>query len=382
MDAPPQSPAAAIAARALYHVRMARAPEDASTREPYEPVAWRDGRLWMLDQTLLPTETRYIPLDTVEDAAEAITTMRVRGAPAIGVTAAYTLAVAAASTPSAVAAAVEEAARRLVATRPTAVNLRWALDRVTSRVAASAGDEAARDAALAEARAIHEEQHAADARMADLGAALFPAGSSVLTLCNTGPLATAGGGTALGVIVEAWRDGRLSEVLACETRPRLQGARLTAWELQQHDVPFRLVVEGAAASLMAGGRVDAVVTGADRVAANGDTANKIGTYMLAALARHHGIPFYIVAPVSTLDPHTPDGASIPIEERDEDEVLRPGGVDLAAPGARALNPAFDVTPADLIEAIVTEQGVLRAPYGPSIAAAIAAASSAAIEAVP
>ncbi|MYD66572.1 MAG: S-methyl-5-thioribose-1-phosphate isomerase [Chloroflexi bacterium] len=361
---------------------MARAPEDASTREPYQPVAWRDGRLWLLDQTLLPAETRYIPLDTTEDAAEAITTMRVRGAPAIGVTAAYALAVAARTAPSGVAAAVEEAARRLGATRPTAVNLRWALDRVAARVAAAGSDEAARDVTLAEARAIHEEQHDADARMAELGAALFPEGSSVLTLCNTGPLATAGGGTALGVIVEAWRGGRLAEVLACETRPRLQGARLTAWELQQHDVPFRLIVEGAAASLMAAGRVDAVVTGADRVAANGDTANKIGTYMLAVLARHHGIPFYIVAPVSTLDPHTPDGASIPIEERDDGEVLRPGGADLAAPGARALNPAFDVTPAELIDAIVTEQGVLRAPYGPSIAAAIAAASPVGVEAAP
>ncbi len=368
-------------ARALYHVRMAREPEAASTREPYEPVAWRDGRLWLLDQTLLPEATRYIPLDTVEAAAEAITTMRVRGAPAIGVTAAYALAAVATSTPSGVVAAVEEAAERLGETRPTAVNLRWALDRVAARVAAAASDEDARVAALAEARAIHTAQHAADARMAELGAALFPFGTRVLTLCNTGPLATAGGGTALGVIVEAWRSGRLAEVLACETRPRLQGARLTAWELQQHDVPFRLVVEGAGASLMASGRVTAVVTGADRVAANGDTANKIGTYMLAVLARHHGIPFYIVAPVSTLDPHTPGGASIPIEERAEDEVLRPGGADLAAPGARALNPAFDVTPADLIEAIVTEQGVLRAPYGPAIAGAVAAAAPASVEAV-
>ncbi len=361
---------------------MARAPDAASTREPYEPAAWREGRLWLLDQTLLPTEERYIPLDTIEAAAEAITTMRVRGAPAIGVTAAYALAVAAASKPSGVAAAVEEAARVLGATRPTAVNLRWALDRVAGRVAAASSDEEARAVALAEARAIHAEQHAADARMAQLGAALFPPATRVMTLCNTGPLATAGGGTALGVIVEGWRSGRLAEVLACETRPRLQGARLTAWELQRHEVPFRLAVEGAAASLMAAGRVTAVVTGADRVAANGDTANKIGTYMLAALARHHAIPFYIVAPVSTLDPHTPDGDSIPIEERAEDEVLRPAGVDLAAPGSRALNPAFDVTPSELIDAIVTEQGVLRAPYGPSIAAAVGAASPVGVEARP
>ena len=360
---------------------MAQAATTATTtNEPYEPVAWRDGRLWLLDQTLLPGETRYIALDSAGAAAEAITAMRVRGAPAIGVTAAYALAVVAAGAPSNVGDAVDAAAAQLVATRPTAVNLRWALDRVAARVAASASDDEARGAALDEALAIHDEQRAADARMAELGAALLPPEARVLTVCNTGPLATAGGGTALGVIIEGWRTGRVAEVLACETRPRLQGARLTAWELQQHDVPFHLVVEGAAASLMAAGRVTAVLAGADRVAANGDTANKIGTYMLAVLARHHGVPFYIVAPVSTLAPGTPDGASIPIEERAESEVLRASGVDLAAPGARALNPAFDVTPAELIDAIVTERGVLRAPYAASIGGAVAAAAPAGVEA--
>ena len=174
-------------------------------------------------------------------------------------------------------------------------------------------------------------------------------------------------------MIAGWRAGRIAEVLACETRPRLQGARLTAWELQQHGVPFQLVVEGAAASLLAAGRATAVVVGADRIAANGDTANKIGTYMLAVLARHHRVPFIVVAPVSTLDAATPDGAAIPIEERAESELLRAGDVDLAAPGARALNPAFDVTPAALVDAIVTERGVLRAPYEASIAAAIAEA---------
>ena len=339
---------------------------------PYEPVAWRDGRLRLLDQTLLPAETRYVTIDSVAQAAEAITAMRVRGAPAIGVAAGYALAIAAAGAATEVAAAVREAADRLAATRPTAVNLRWALERVAARVAAEPTAEQARAAAVAEARAIHDEQRVADARMAEHGVALLPDGARVLTLCNTGPLATAGGGTALGVVIAGWRAERIAEVLACETRPRLQGARLTAWELQQHDVPFRLVVEGAAASLLAAGRATAVVVGADRIAANGDTANKIGTYMLAVLARHHGVPFTVVAPVSTLDVATPDGAAIAIEQRAEAELLRAGDVDLAAPGARALNPAFDVTPAALVDAIVTERGVLRPPYEASIAAALEA----------
>ena len=262
------------------------------------------------------------------------------------------------------AAAVEEAAGRLGATRPTAVNLRWALGRVAARVAAAGSDEAARDVTLAEARAIHEEQHDADARMAELGAALFPDGSSVLTLCNTGPLATAGGGTALGVIVEAWRRGRLAEVLACETRPRLQGARLTAWELQQHDVPFRLIVEGAAASLMAAGRVDAVDTtedAADRrvrtpaIGVTAPTATREQDRHLHAGRGRRPPPRHPVL-TSSLDPsrhprppHSPDGASIPIEERDEGEVLRcpgrrgPRRGPLASgehcPGVRGVTPA-------------------------------------------
>ena len=340
---------------------------------PYEPVAWRDGHIELLDQTLLPAEARYIAIDSVEQAAEAITAMRVRGAPAIGVVAAYALALAAAAAPTEAGDAVRAAAEHLAATRPTAVNLRWALERVAARVAAEPTAEGARAAAVAEALAIHEQQRAADARIAEHGVALLPDGARVLTLCNTGPLATAGGGTALGVVIAGWRAGRIAEVLACETRPRLQGARLTAWELQQHGVPFQLVVEGAAASLLAAGRATAVVVGADRIAANGDTANKIGTYMLAVLARHHRVPFIVVAPVSTLDAATPDGAAIPIEERAESELLRAGDVDLAAPGARALNPAFDVTPAALVDAIVTERGVLRAPYEASIAAVIAEA---------
>ena len=368
-------------ARALYHGRMTGNHGTATAGgEAYEPVAWREGRLWLLDQTLLPAEERHIPLDTVEAAAEAIDgDARARRAGHRGdrrVRAGRRRRIRAAGRRPR-----DRRGRRAAAGGDAADGGEPALGaRPRGRARGDGGRRrgGAFEAVFEEARAIHDEQREADARMAALGAALFEPGARVLTLCNTGPLATAGGGTALGVIVEGWRTGRVAEVLACETRPRLQGARLTAWELQRHGVPFRLVVEGAAASLMAAGRVDAVVTGADRVAANGDTANKIGTYMLAVLARHHGVPFRIVAPVSTLDPATPDGASIPIEERDEDEVLRAGGADLAAPGARALNPAFDVTPAALIDAIVTERGVLRAPYGPAIAEAVAAARPAVV----
>ena len=370
-----QRAAAASRARGAYHDGVGATatiahPGDAE-RAPYEPVAWRGGRLVLLDQTRLPAEERYLALATADEAAEAIASMRVRGAPAIGVAAAYALAAAAHGAPADAARAVREAAPALAAARPTAVNLRWAIDRVLARVGAAPPAEAAA-IALAEARAIHGEQRAADARMAELGAALLPPDARVLTVCNTGPLATAGGGTALGVVAAGWRAGRVAEVLACETRPRLQGARLTAWELGRLGVPFRLVADGAAASLMAAGRVGAVLAGADRIAANGDAANKIGTYALAVLARWHGVPFHVVAPASTIDPATPDGAAIPIEERDESELLAtPEGAPLAAPGARALNPAFDVTPAALIGAIVTERGVLRPPYAASIAAALA-----------
>ena len=351
---------------------------------PYEPIAWVDGRLRLLDQTLLPGELRYIELDDAAQVAEAIASMRVRGAPAIGIAAAYGLALAAGPRPrasrEALRGSVEDALERLAATRPTAVNLRWALERTRAAIEVATGADEARAAALAEARAIHEEQRASDARMAEAGAALLgPLGpdAGLLTVCNTGPLATGGGGTALGVIAAAWRQGRVREVLACETRPRLQGARLTSWELRQQGIPHRLVVEGATASQMAAGRVDAVLAGADRIAANGDTANKIGTYTLAVLARHHEIPFYVVAPTSTIDLATAEGAAIPIEQRDEREVLFVGEQRIAPEGVTALNPAFDVTPAELITAIVTERGVLRPPFGPAIASQLAGAAGAA-----
>ncbi|MBM3139993.1 MAG: S-methyl-5-thioribose-1-phosphate isomerase [Chloroflexi bacterium] len=341
-----------------------------AARPAYEPVAWLDRRVRLLDQTRLPAEERYIECREVEQVAEAISSMRVRGAPAIGIAAAYGVALAtrAAETGSAVAAA-ERAAARLAAARPTAVNLGWAVARVGSAVRAATGDAAARDAALAEATRIHEEQRAADRAIAEAGAALLPEGARLLTHCNTGPLATGGLGTALGVAIAGHRAGRVAIVWVDETRPRLQGARLTAWELGRHDVPYAVIADDAAATLMARGEVDAVVVGADRIATNGDVANKIGTYPLAIVAAHHGVPFYVAAPLSTIDPMTPDGARIPIEERAESEVLAVDGRPVAPAGARARNPAFDVTPAALVTAIVTEAGVLRAPLAASIAGA-------------
>lgn len=350
---------------------------------PYAPVAWADDRLHLLDQTLLPHTVRVLAIDSIDAACEAIRTMRVRGAPAIGIAAAYALALAvpanAAVTAAHARAAVDAAAATLAATRPTAVNLRWALERVLSTVASSSAADAAslRAVVLAAARALHDEQIAADAAMARHGAALLegaPPNAAVLHHCNTGPLATAGGGTALGVAIEAVRRGHIAEVLVDETRPRLQGARLTAWELDQHHIAHRVIADGAAATMLASGRVAAVLVGADRIAANGDTANKIGTYALAIAARYHAVPCYVVAPLSTFDAATADGAAIPIEERDGDEVLLIDGVRITPTGTRAANPAFDVTPAALVTAFVTERGVLRPPYPAAIATALHSAA--------
>jgi methylthioribose-1-phosphate isomerase len=248
----------------------------------------------------------------------------------------------------------DEAAELLRSTRPTAVNLAWALEQCRGA-----------DDVLAVARRLHREQDDADRRLAGLGAELFESGTRALTHCNTGALATGGYGTACGVLRAAWDSGRLAEVWVDETRPLLQGARLTAWELREAGIPHRVVADSAAGSLMARGLVDRVVVGADRIAANGDVANKVGTYPLAVLADRHGVPFYVAAPLSTIDPATPDGAAIPIEERDSNEVLE---------GGDAFNPAFDVTPAELVTAIVTEAGVLEPPYPESIARALGAGS--------
>lgn len=324
----------------------------------FKAVDWRDGEVVILDQTRLPAEEAYLEIDDWRVVVEAIKSMRVRGAPAIGIAAAYGIALAALSRDP--VREVEEACRVLAAARPTAVNLAWAVERMRGVARRAPGEELA-SALLAEAESIAAEQDAADRAIGELGAQLLPEGCRVLTHCNAGGLATYSYGTALGVIKTAFRNGRIAHVWVDETRPLLQGARLTAWELSREGVPMSLICDNMAGHLMSRGEVDAVVTGADRVAANGDSANKIGTYTLAVLASRHGIPFYIAAPLSTLDPHTADGGSIPIEEREEAEVTTLAGMPIAPRGVRARNFAFDVTPAELITAIITERGVARPP---------------------
>jgi len=322
-----------------------------STGPRLRPLEWDDGTLRILDQTRLPGEERWLSVREHAQVRDAISQLAVRGAPLIGIAAAYGLALAARSGDD-----LERAAAELTAARPTAVNLAWAVSRILTLPGRSV------DAVLAEALRIHDEQIAADERIGAHGADLLPRRGVVLTHCNTGTLATGGIGTALGIIKTAHRRGAQIEVLVDETRPLLQGARLTAWELDREHIPYRIIIDGAAAGLMARGGVDAVITGADRVAANGDTANKVGTYPLALAAAAHGVPFHVAAPESTIDAATPDGARIIIEERGEDEVLAFSGHATAPAAARALNPAFDVTPAALITAIVTERGVHRPPY--------------------
>jgi methylthioribose-1-phosphate isomerase len=321
------------------------------------PVRYENGTLRLLDQTLLPGDFRYVDTDDWREVSEAIRQLRVRGAPLIGIAAAYGLALAARK------GELQGAARGLATTRPTAVNLRWAIDRVLA--AAESGHVVI--AAEAAARRIHEEQMESDERMGELGAGLLPDHAAVLTHCNTGTLATGGIGTALGVIKTAHRQGRIRIVLVDETRPLLQGSRLTAWELGREGIDYEVIVDGAAAGLIGSGAVDAVLVGADRIAANGDTANKVGTYGLALAAQAHDVPFYVVAPVSTIDAAMSSGARITIEYRDGDEVLSFGGARTAPEDASALNLAFDVTPSALISAIVTERGVLQAPFDAAIA---------------
>lgn len=340
-----------------------------------EPIAWLGDRLRLLDQTLLPARECYLEARDHREVAEAIAALRVRGAPLIGIAAAYGLVLAARRLPArdmdAFLAGLEGAARELAATRPTAVNLSWALARMLRRARRCSSPAEAVAALEAEARAVHAEQVEADQRLAELGASLLPPGATVLTHCNTGALATGGLGTALGIVRAAWRCGRLSRVYATETRPLLQGARLTAWELWREGIPCTLIVDGAAGALMARQRLDAVVVGADRIARNGDVANKVGTYALAVLARAHGVPFYVAAPTSTVDLDTPNGGRIPIEERSPEEVRRLAGTPVAPEAVEVLNYAFDVTPAEYVEAIVTERGIARPPYAESLPALLA-----------
>ncbi|MCA9538811.1 MAG: S-methyl-5-thioribose-1-phosphate isomerase [Myxococcales bacterium] len=344
-------------------------------RPSFETIAWRGDALTLLDQRRLPTEETYLTFADWPAAADAIRAMVVRGAPAIGITAAYAMVLAARA--DAAPAALQAALDGLAATRPTAVNLFWALDRMRRRLEAAPDDPVA--ALEAEAKAIHEEDRQMCAAMGTHGAALLPVGARVLTHCNTGALATGGDGTAAAVIRAAWRDGKLKQVYADETRPFLQGARLTAWELHRDGVPVTVITDNMAAWLMAQGEVDAVIVGADRVAANGDSANKIGTYGLAVLARAHGVPVYFVMPTSTIDLATADGAAIPIERRPDREVTHVGDTRLVPVGVPVHNPAFDVTPAEWITAIITEYGPIHPPFAPGLRAHVerAAASGAA-----
>jgi methylthioribose-1-phosphate isomerase len=332
------------------------------------PVRWAGDHLELIDQTRLPAAEVTAAYRRWEDVAEAIRSLVVRGAPAIGVAAAFGIVLAArqsgAAGGDALLADLEVASKGLAATRPTAVNLFWALERMrrTALGARALAVDEIRARLLAEAQAILDEDLAANRAMGAHGAALVPAGARILTHCNAGALATAGYGTALGVVRAAHAQGKVALVWVDETRPVLQGSRLTAWECVREGVPHRLIADTVAASLMARGEVDLVVTGADRIAANGDTANKIGTYALAVLARHHRVPFYVAAPSSTIDPALPSGALIPIEERDGMEVRRMAGQATAPEASPVYNPAFDVTPGELITAIVTERGVFRPPY--------------------
>ena len=319
----------------------------------------------ILDQTLLPATERYVRLTDVGAICEAIRELRVRGAPLLGLAGAAGMALAAETT-TADDSALEEAAETLIATRPTAVDLAVRVREALS-VAHSAGDaQQRRNALWGFAADLSVQRQAEDQALGAFGAELIVPGAAVLTHCNTGTLATGGIGTALGVIRTAWDIGRLKECFATETRPLLQGARLTMWELNRSGIPATLLADTAAASLIASGRVQAVITGADRIAANGDTANKVGTYGLAAVAARHGVPFYIAAPTSTFDSASPNGSAIPIEFRSGMEVGGFGEARWSPPGAHAYNPAFDVTPAELIAGIICELGVARTPYEASI----------------
>jgi methylthioribose-1-phosphate isomerase len=345
---------------------------------PYRAVEWIgsfDGHLRLLDQTVLPTRLEYLDCRTVEEVWEAIKTLRVRGAPAIGVAAAFGVYLAAQNCDQ---AEIEETALKacdyLATSRPTAVNLFWALDRmrqVFRRVHyAPPGVDVRRDALLLEAQFIRNEDAAMCRRIGECGAKLIRSGMGIFTHCNTGALATADYGTALACMIIAAEQGKTLEVFADETRPLLQGARLTTWELQQHRIPVTLICDSMAAQVMKEGRVQMVIVGADRIAANGDTANKIGTYGVAVLARAHHIPFYVAAPSSTFDLKLPNGDGIPIEQRDPKEITHGFGKQTAPDGIQVYNPAFDVTPAELITGLITEKGLIQPVNAATIASTL------------
>jgi methylthioribose-1-phosphate isomerase len=334
------------------------------------PVDWRNGTVVLLDQRLLPTQEVYRVYRDHQDVARAIKDMVVRGAPAIGVTAAMGIALGIANTDASDLARVfERLCRAFARTRPTAVNLFWAIERMKVAFARARGrsTEVVREILRQEALAIRDEDIAANRALGHYGARLVKSRATVLTHCNAGALATAGYGTALGVIRAAREDGKQVSVLATETRPFLQGARLTAWELKKDRIPVTLITDNMVGHFMQRGGISCVIVGTDRTAANGDVANKIGTYTIAAMAARHHIPFYVAAPISSIDPACPDGHAIPIEERSTREVTHIGDRQIAPSGIRAANPAFDVTPHRLVTAIITERGVARPPYRQSLA---------------
>jgi len=338
-------------------------------------IEWKDDAVVMIDQRKLPASEVYVTCKTANEVAKAIKTMVIRGAPAIGVAAAMGIAVgmtrSRATGTKQFTTEFQKTCDVMAGTRPTAVNLFWAIERMKKTFAAAAQDGQSVDEIkkrlVAEARAIHDEDVQSCRTMGAHGATLVPSSARILTHCNAGALATAGYGTALGVIRAAAEQGKTIAVLADETRPFLQGARLTAWELVRDGINTTVITDNMAGAMMRQGQVDLVVVGADRIAANGDVANKIGTYTVAVLAKEHGIPFYVAAPLSTVDLHTPDGSRIPIEERNEREVTHVGSNRLTPDGAQIRNPAFDVTPAQYVTAIITERGIARAPFAESLA---------------
>ncbi len=341
--------------------------------ETYRPIQWVNDRLRLLDQRLLPGEVVYVDYDDYRAVADAIRTMVVRGAPAIGITAAYGMALAArqsrAGDGEGVLVDLQVAAEVLGRSRPTAVNLSWAVDRILKRVGDRhlAAVQAVREAVLAEAAAIETLERESNYRIGVNALPLVPQGAKILQHCNTGPLATGDYGTALRVITAAHEAGKNVHAYVDETRPRLQGARLTSWELLRWGVPHTVIVDGAAAHFMRTTGIDLCVVGCDRVAANGDTANKIGTYQLALAAHAHGVPFYVVGPTSTIDMAIASGDEIPIEERPAEEVTHVLGRQITPDGASVANPAFDITPAAYITAIITERGVVRPPFDVNLA---------------
>ncbi len=338
---------------------------DTSPYDHIRPVLWEDNRLKLIDQRKLPNAYGHIYLDDVKDVAQAISDMVVRGAPAIGITAAYGVVIAAraryADSPDNWRSAIQVDLDLLRGARPTAVNLAWAVNKMTLVISTFTDDMDPVPTLLSVARGIHMDDIAANQAMGELGAGLIEKGSAVLTHCNAGALATGGYGTALGVIRAGYAQGKITKVYADETRPWLQGPRLTAWELLQDKIPVMLIVDGAAAYLMAQDKIQWVIVGSDRIAANGDVANKIGTYSTAVNARFHGVKFMVVAPASTVDLDAPTGADIPVEARNPDEVLVWHGQRMAPEAAGAWNPVFDITPAELVDVIITEHGIIKQP---------------------